>query len=593
MCGIAGIVSFKNRPFAQEALRRMSAVIAHRGPDDSGQVLLDAGLGVSALLAHRRLKIIDLSPYAHQPMCNEDQSIWLIYNGEIYNYEGLKNQLEAAGHKFKSKSDSEVIIHAYEEWGVECLSKFTGMWAFAIWDGRKKLLFAARDRIGIKPFYYFYDGSDFVFASEIKAVLEYPGVKRCLDHQSLYEYLYMGYSLDDRTWIKGVRKLMPAHYIVLEKGNLSARRYWQPRICPDYEIEEKKAEYDLRALLDESVRLMLKADVEVGMHLSGGVDSSSVVAIANSFASQKIRTYSGIFKEGLEFDESFYINEAVKKYNVANEKILITPDAFIENMKKIVWHMDEPVAGPGAYPQFFISKLINSRNVKVVLAGQGGDELFGGYPHYNSGILDNMRSSQGKAYKDYYSSKDLYFKFYLTYLRKHMGRLLSFKAKRLDKILNRDILKNIDTRQLSEKSGFYKGSFDDMAFWDINNYLPALLHVEDRLSMAFSVETRLPLLNHSLVEYALKLPFYFKINSFNFKYILRMAMKNDLPRAIFERPDKKGFPTPVKIWLNDRPLRQDIYKEIDKQLSGVFTDKQISWERLNIGLWLKIFQVSL
>jgi len=343
---------------------------------------------------------------------------------------------------------------------------------------------------------------------------------------------------------------------------------------------------------------MLRADVEVGVHLSGGIDSSSVTAIANRLSRQKIRAFSGVFEEGKEFDESNYIQQVTDKYTITDEKTLIGPDDFIENVRKIVWHMDEPIAGPGAYSQFFVSKLINSCGVKAVLGGQGGDELFGGYPYYYSGLLNSisqvMRQDAGRsAYREYYRTGDFYFKIVPAYLRRQISTLLSLRKNRLNRTLNKDILKEVNFEELQEKTGFYKGSFEDMESWDINNYLPALLQVEDRLGMAFSVETRLPFLNHRLVELALKMPFYFKINGFYSKYILRRAMKGDLPKSIFERTDKKGFPTPVKIWLKDRKLRSSVSSEVSTDVPKIFNDGEPSWEKLNIGLWLKTFKVNL
>ena len=595
MCGIYGVVNFKGKAIDRNIGERISDMLSYRGPEDSGVYRFSAE-GISAEFLHRRLKLIDLTSDAHQPMCNESGTLWLVYNGEIYNYIELKEELSARGHRFKSHSDSEVVLHAYEEWGYGCLHKFIGMWAFVIWDEQKKLLFSSRDRLGIKPLYYFYNEDSFIFASEIKAILEHPEIKRCADIQSIYEYLYLGHSLDDRTWIKGIHRLNPAHYLILDNEKLSVRNYWKAKVEPDYFLSEEDAALGLNRILRDSVRLMLRADVEAGLHLSGGIDSSSITAIAEQLSFPKLMTFSGAFHEKGGFDESRYIKEMVDRYGIVNKKIIINQDNFITDVKKIIWHMDEPIAGPGAYPQFFVSKLINSCNVKIVLGGQGGDELFGGYPRYYSGILNNISQFSrlhDKPLRRYYKARDFFLKLAPAYLRKCINGYFSLRKERLIRILNRDILKQINFQELKEKAGFYRGSFEDMQLWDINNYLPALLQVEDRLSMAFSIETRLPFLNHELVEFALRLPFYYKINSFNFKYILRRAMKNELPKSIFERTDKKGFPAPVKLWLRDNELRRQISSEIDPGLSGIFADGDMTWERLNIGLWLKIFKINL
>jgi asparagine synthase (glutamine-hydrolysing) len=594
MCGITGVYNLNKQSVDIDILDRMTDTLSHRGQDDRG-TYADKNLG----LGHRRLKIIDLTPQARQPMSNEDGKILLVYNGEIYNYIELREELVSLGHLFKSRSDSEVVIHAYEQWGEECLERFVGMWAFAVWDARTNTLFASRDRLGIKPFYYFFNGSDFIFASETKAILQRPEIKRRADMQAIYEYLYLGYSLGDKTWIEGIRKLKPGHYLILKSGGLQIRQYWQARANPDYLLSEEKASAALNGLINESVRLMLRADVEVGVHLSGGVDSSSITAVASRLSSQKIKTFSGAFEEeGCEFDESRYIKEVVDKYADVNEKINIKPDDFIANVKRIVWHMDEPSAGCGAYPQFFVSKLLHSRGIKVVLGGQGGDELFGGYPHYYSGIFDSLRRlktscNYNDAHRKYYRPGDFYLRFLPAYVRRELGRRLSLRRGRLNRTLDRDILKKIDFNGLEDQIGFYKGSLEDMQLWDINNYLPALLQVEDRLGMAFSVETRLPFLNHKMVEYALGVPFYLKLNSFNFKYILRIAMKDELPKSVFDRTDKKGFPTPIKVWLKDKDLRDAVSRENEANLPKIFVNRQPSWERLNIGLWFKTFKVSI
>lgn len=596
MCGIAGVFYPDKNDALPGLADSMAATLKHRGPDDSGVYRYASG-DISLELIHLRLKIIDLSFDAHQPMTNEDGSLWLVYNGEIYNHIDLRQELISLGHSFKSHSDSEVVIHAYEEWGEECLHKFIGMWAFAIWDERKKALFASRDRLGIKPFYYFYNKGVFIFASEIKAILEHPLVKRRADIQAIYEYLYLGYSLDDKTWIKEVFCLNPAHYLILDRGNLSLKRYWEPQIKPDYSLDQEKASLSLRKIFTESVQLMLGADVEVATHLSGGIDSSSIAAVAHRLSGGKIRAFSGVFQEGPDFDETVYINELTGKYGMLNERVTIKPDNFIENMKRIVWHMDEPVVGPGGYSQYFLSKAINLGGIKVVLGGQGGDELFGGYPYYYSGILSSIRrltkSREKYDYRQFYKTKDFWLKLAPAYLRKQASAFLSSRKKRIGRILNKEIISQVDFKELEERCAFYKGTFEDMELWDINNYLPALLQVEDRLSMAFSVETRLPFLNHNLVEFALRIPFYLKVNSLNFKYILRLALKDYLPKPIFERTDKKGFPTPIKIWLRNSGLRADINSQINSAASRLFTDKALTWEKINIGLWLQNFRINL
>jgi asparagine synthase (glutamine-hydrolysing) len=591
MCGIAGIVNLDRRKIDSELLVRMVEIISHRGPDNRGLYINDnVGLG------HRRLKIIDLSSRAAQPMSNEDNSLVITYNGEVYNYIEIRKELELRGHKFNSASDVEVVIHSYEEWGPECLQHFIGMWAFVIWDKRQKKLFASRDRLGIKPFYYFYDGATFVFASEIKSILEIPLVERRLNAQAIFEYLYLGYSLGDKTAVVNINRLNSGHFLILDERGLNTYRYWRPLANIDYSINEKDASEKILDLLEDSVRLTLRSDVEVGVYLSGGVDSSSVVATASRLSGRRLHTFSGAFGEGIEFDERPFVNQMVKMYPLHSHQIIIRPDNFLESMKKIVWHLDEPVAGPGAYPQFLVSKLIGDFKIKVVLGGQGGDELFGGYPHYYSGLLgstfadlrfNNFRSSK-------YINLSFLIKLFLSSIRREISQRLKLRKKRLLSSLDRSFLKQISIRDLEDKIGFYKGTLEDMILWDINNYLPALLQVEDRMGMAHSIETRLPLLDHRLVEYALKIPAWLKINRLNFKYILRKAVRDLLPKGIYQRRDKRGFSTPFRIWTLNSNFYDPIYEEIKPLLKGIFCRRGSPfWEKVSIGLWMKIFKIRI
>jgi len=590
MCGIAGILNLNGERVDTLALKGMTDTLSHRGPEEEGFYASgNVGLG------HRRLKIIDLSSKARQPMPNENSTIFITYNGEIYNFKEIKHELSQRGHIFKSESDTEVVLHAYEEWGVDCLKHFIGMWAFVIWDQVNRRLFAARDRLGIKPFYFFYDKERFIFASEIKAILENKDLPRYADLQSLYEYLLLGYSLGDATWFKDIRKLKPAHYLLLDNRGLVIRQYWRVEAKPEYALSEEKAASDIRELMNDSIRLMLRSDVEVGGHLSGGIDSSSIVTLASRLSAYKLNTFSGVFNEE-GFNESNFINVVADRSHINNHKIVISPDGFMETMDKIMWHLDEPVAGPGAYPQFFVSKLIREHGIKVILGGQGGDELFCGYPYYYSGIINSLLKSlsidKDRHWKKYYSSNKFYLKLILSYTRRYIANLLSLRKKRVNSILKTEVLEQINHDKIWENCGFYKGSLEDMCLWDVENYLPALLQVEDRVGMAFSIETRLPLLDHRLVEYAFRVPLNLKINSNNFKYILRKAMEGIVPESIIARTDKKGFPVPLKIWIRDKDFASS-FRKIETYSDTILRKSDnFTWERINIGLWMNKFKIK-
>jgi len=586
MCGITGIINTKRHLADTEILRKMTNSLIHRGPDGEGfYVFENVGLG------HRRLKIIDLSENAKQPMANEDNSIFITYNGEVYNYPELRRELESGGHKFRSCSDTEIVLHAYEEWGFDCLEHFIGMWAFAIWDKRKRIVFASRDRIGVKPFYYYFNGNILVFSSEIKALLDHPDIERRVNHQSIYEYLYLGYPLDGESWIKGIKQLKPAHYLVLDGENLNIKRYWSPETIINYSLDEMQAAEKLRGLINDSVKLRLRSDVEVCAHLSGGIDSASIVGIASRISQNKLKTFSGIFISGKEIPERNFIRDAVNSFQVDNQSVIINPEKFMQVMPQIIWNMDEPIAGPGVFSQYFLCDLIKKNGIKVALGGQGGDELFGGYPHYYSGILSSFRSSLGRNRK--YISPKFLIKLLYSSVRREIGTMLSLRQKRLTKILNKDFLNKIDLSHARSNSGFYKGSLEEMILWDFENYLPALLHVEDRISMAFSIETRLPLLDHRIAEYALRLPGYLKINNFNSKYILREAVKDILPETILKRRSKAGFVPPLKIWLKNNKWNAQIKNSLSRYIETLFVSRNLSWEKINIALWLKIFKISL
>lgn len=591
MCGICGLINFSNRPVDTKLLGRMTDMLSHRGPDGRG-VYTNKNFG----LGHRRLKIIDLTEKAAQPMSTGNGDAVITYNGEIYNYKEIRQELVQRGHIFKSESDTEVVLAAYKEWGVDCLKKFIGMWAFCIWDRGDNAFFIARDRLGVKPLYYFYDTDTFIFASEIKSILESPGLKRRMNCQAIYEYLYIGYPLGDKTWFRDIMKIPPGCYLVVKNGKTVIKRYWDISPEVNCSINERYAKQRIKDLIESSVNLRLRSDVEVGAHLSGGIDSSLVVGTACNSIMNPIHTFSGFFKEAGCYDERHFIKEVLNRYpHIIHHEIAVDKENFTSTMKKIVWHMDEPVAGPGAYPQFYVSKLVHDNSIKVILGGQGGDELFGGYPYYYSGIPNSMTDLLRRDIGLFFAclGRSPYARSLLCYARREIANGIDIRRKFLNENLSKDFLRHVNFDYIRDNSGFYKGSVEEMMNWDIKNYLAALLQVEDRVSMAFSIETRLPLLDHRLVELAASIPFYLKINKNRYKFILREAVKDVLPLSVYNREDKKGFPTPYKLWISDKIFYETLKKTIDVDSDRVFKRKAaLSWERLNVELWMEIFKAE-
>lgn len=380
MCGIAGFVQARLDPGSEAILRRMTDVLRHRGPDDSG-VWLDG----AAALGHRRLSIIDLAG-GHQPMANEDGSAQIVFNGEIFNHAGLRPALEAAGHRYGSHCDTETILHSWEEHGAGCVTALRGMFAFAIWDRKANTLFCARDRLGIKPFYYFWDGSLFAFASEIKGLLEHPAIAARFDEPLLAEYLSFGYISDERTLFRNIRKLMPGHHLTVDfsdegRPRLSIGRYWDvpapenAEACPDAEwIAE------CRDRLEETVRMRLMSDVPLGMFLSGGVDSSAIAALMKRMVSGPLETFSVGYRE-TEYSELDYARQVATSLGTDHREVTIGMEEFFDALPRLIWHEDEPIVWPSSVSLYFVSRLAAER-VKVVLTGEGSDELFGGYARY-------------------------------------------------------------------------------------------------------------------------------------------------------------------------------------------------------------------
>lgn len=560
MCGIAGIIDINDDLPDHTLLERMGDIIAHRGPDDSG-IYLEHGIG----LIHRRLSIIDLSPKGHQPMCNEDGTIWIVFNGEIYNYAQLTVSLSNCGHMFKSNTDTEVIIHAYEQFGIECVQHLNGMFAFALWDSRNKRLFAARDRLGIKPLYYYYNGKQLIFGSEIKAILCCPNVQSVPNLDAIKQYLLFGHSYDDSTWYTGIRKLEPGSYLVLEHGELTLHKYWDVIFDIDYSRSSELFEEELQTILADSVRLHFRSDVPVGAYLSGGIDSSSIVALIANESKESMHTFSSAYSEGKEYDERKYINIVSKKFSTQHHEVIPSYVDIPNLLKRIIWHLDEPVIGAAVLPMYRVCEMVASSGVKVVNGGQGADELFGGYPPYFAlaarNLLDGIlgRGELGPIMEyaqipQYLVKGGVFNRLWnrITPNGVQMSWLKGTNNIRDSQIEHLQFVKDLQP---------YLQPLEMASYLQIKNYLPGLLHQEDRMSMAWSVESRVPFLDYRIVELAAKIPSWLKVRNGTSKYILRRAMRGITPSAILERKDKKGYPVPTSKWFN-RELRAYIKKTL-------------------------------
>jgi asparagine synthase (glutamine-hydrolysing) len=568
MCGIGGLFDLQRRPCddLDAALHTINEVQRHRGPDGSG-VWRHADKHVG--LAHRRLSIIDLGA-GHQPM-EDGSGNWIAFNGEIYNYLELREELGT--HHFRTHSDTEVILQAYRRWGVDCVEHLRGMFAFALWDEREQRLFCARDRFGIKPFYYAVVDDRFVFASEIKALLPFLH-EVAVDEAGLTDYLTFQFCLNGKTMFKGVRELPPAHTVTVTPGRVDERRYWNVHYRLDFDHTPQYFENRLHELLDDSVDVHLRSDVPVGAYLSGGLDSSLVSALAADRKQTPIAVFNGKFTEGPEFDESHYARVLAEERGLELHEIPITVDDLTTHLRDIIYHLDQPVAGPGSFPQYMVSRYAGKHR-KVVLGGQGGDEIFGGYARYLiayfeqciRGAIDGTMNN-GKFVVTYESIIPN-----LSVLQAYKPLLKTFfangmfedLANRYFRLVNRapELTDEVDWKALKDHSpleGFLSifrapnvessSYFDAMTHFDLKTLLPALLHVEDRVSMAHGLESRVPLLDHPLVEFAGSIPADVKFRDGRLKHLLKEAARKSLPTAIVDRKDKMGFPVPLTQWLN-------------------------------------------
>ena len=631
MCGINGIAfsTRAGRTVDPGLLERMRDVLVHRGPDDAG-LFVDGAIG----LAMRRLSIVDVAS-GHQPMTNEDGTLHIVYNGEIYNHADYREGLEARGHSYHTHCDTETILHLYEEEGAKVVDSLRGMFAFAIWDQRKRELFIARDRLGVKPLYYVLtdDGSLF-FASEIKSLLAAQAVIPRINFTALPDYLANHATSGEQTLFSGVKRLLPGHSLTWRDGKIEIQKYWDISFLPGAESPRKTdAEYidEWRELFRTSVRLRLMADVPLGMFLSGGIDSSAIAAMMSGMVSEPIKTFSVAF-EDREANELEYARLVARTFKTDHHEVVVSPDEFFAALPKLVWHEDEPIAHLASVPLYFVSRLAE-KHVKVVLTGEGSDEMLAGYyryrktvynlsfgQKYNSLTTDSMRSGvrnaiarldkgsrvRQKLSRTFLSRpadiESLYFDNFAVFPRVMQSELLASST--LERTAPNDPY--TDIRNYAAQTDA-ETLLDKLLYVDMKTYLHELLMKQDQMSMAASVESRVPFLDHKLVEFTARLPTRLKLRGWTTKYILRESMKSILPSSIISRP-KMGFPVPFGRWirgpfrsvideyvLGERSLGRGIFDPtfvrnlVDRHQSGLEDHSERLWALMNFEIWQRRF----
>jgi asparagine synthase (glutamine-hydrolysing) len=566
MCGICGILHLNGRPVDPGLLRRMTAVLRHRGPDDEG-FFVENGLG----LGFRRLSIIDLTG-GHQPMSNEDQTVTVVFNGEIYNFVELRTDLQHQGHTFRTSSDTEVIVHGFEAWDDDVVHHLNGMFAFAVWDRRRRKLLLARDRLGIKPLFYALKSDTLAFASEIKSLLLLPGFDQAVSDRGVFEYFSHHFIPGSGTIYQNIQKLKPGALLTVADRQVKIRTYWRSVVAPDPERTLKDWCQELRQRLRDAVRLQLVADVPLGVFLSGGLDSSAVTAAMAGLGRKEIRTFNVSF-EVAKYDETRFAELVSQHLGTAHETFQITAEAT-DLLPKLLWHLDEPLADATIIPTYLLSGATR-RRVKVALSGEGGDELFGGYTHYQGMQLNRWLSvlprwcrrglAAGTRHLPTGGSPRL------GYLEHRLERIASTSLFPLFQGYTRKVAFFTPEEQQRLFSQDFQRQVADLPylphFWaipqaypeldpiaqanlaDLSVFLPDSLLVKvDRMSMACSLEVRVPLLDHTLVEFALTIPIDLKVKGMHTKHLLREALAPWLPPSILNRP-KRGFNPPVEFWL--------------------------------------------
>jgi len=630
MCGICGIAIPKqlNRRVSESRLVAMRDTLTHRGPDDAG-LYLDGGVG----LGHRRLSIVDLGG-GHQPMANEDGSIWIVFNGEIYNHRDLRPGLEERGHRYRTVSDTETIIHLYEELGEPAVERLSGMFAFAVWDSSRRELLLARDRLGIKPLYYALDGDGALyFASEIKALVEARAVAPEINYSALPDYLANHAPSGEETLFRGVKRLLPGHTLTWRDGQVEIRKYWDMSFAQNGHsvVSDRDAIEQWTELFREAVRSHLMADVPLGVFLSGGIDSSAIAAMMSEMTTEPIKTFSVGFAER-EANELEYARMVARAFDTDHHEVIVSAADFFAVMPRLIWHEDEPLGHLASVPLYFVSELA-AGHVKVVLTGEGSDELMAGYYRYwktlynlslgaryhgwtpaplrraaRVGIacLPDGSSLRRRLSQTFLALKpdveSLYLDNFAVFSRAQQFRLLTPEAKEHSGALDPYAV----TRQRFAQSDATT-TLNRLLYADTKTYLHELLMKQDQMSMAASLESRVPFLDHTLVEFTARLPERMKLRRLTTKYVLRRSMKGVLPEPILTRR-KMGFPVPVGAWfrgayrsviddyaLSARSLDRGIFDPafvralVAEHQSGARDHSQRLWSLVNFEMWARQF----
>jgi len=668
VCGIAGVVDLHKGVHGRH-IQSMTESLRHRGPDDEGYVLANvraghfiacAGAdtvvnlhlpsvaeqedtGFNLALGHRRLSILDLSAAGHGPMPYLDGALWITYNGEVYNYLELRGELTGKGYTFYTGTDAEVVLAAYAEWGPTCLSRFNGMFAFALWDSRRHQLFCARDRFGIKPFHYYWNGQLFAFASEIKALLLHPNIPKRPNNAIVYDYLALG-SLDhtDETFIEGIKRLLPSYYLLfdLDRGGLEIQRWWDVSVNPSLNsgtpADDREFVLQFRDLLTDAVRLRLRSDVPIGTCLSGGLDSSGIVATVNrllleegavprELVGERQKTFSACFDDP-DIDEQLYIRQVVDYIGTESNQVFPQGEGGLwQELERLVWHQEEPFGSTSIYSQWNVMRLARQNGVTVLLDGQGADELLAGYHYYfgpylaqtmrargfwamlQSGQAISTATGQSMAFVlglGLYNS--------LPSIAQRVILNLGNTRLRTNPTVPESMLNPSFERQFAERrtvQGKHLGyhNLAERLYQDVFVHsLPALLRYEDRNSMAFSLETRVPFLDHRLVEVCFSLPASQRIRNGWTKWVLRQATEDILPEPVRWRRDKLGFATPEGQWLREGAgwiqslfnqsqvlsasyLRLPVIQQFQRLPDKGQTNITALWRIVNLEVWLRAF----
>ncbi len=624
MCGICGKFNYQTKaPVDKTLLESMCDVMRHRGPDELG-VYNKGPIG----LGHCRLSIIDLET-GHQPMCNEDKTCWIVYNGETYNFQQLRQELQDKGHRFRTKSDTEVILHLYEEEGTACVNRLRGMFALALWDSRHNRLFLARDRLGQKPLVYAQTPDGLIFASEIKSLLKDPRITPEVDLTALHHYLTYQYVPSPHTMFKGIHKLPPAHTLVYQDGNIKIERYWNLQFKYDNLSEQEYME-ELWRLLNEATRLRLISDVPLGAFLSGGIDSSAVVGIMAQHSNRPVKTFSiGFEEEG--FNELEHARTVARHFNTEHQEFIVKPNA-LEILPKLIWHYNEPFADPSAIPSYYVAKMAR-RHVTVALNGDAGDEQFAGYGRYiaerqailynkipgaiRKGLIEPLTGLLPQTGREQ-ALPDKLRRFISTisspFGKRYLQLICAFNNRQKESIYSPDLIKllkchdSLDRIQQLYDKAPTPDPMSSALYVDIMTYLPDDLLVKiDIATMANSLEGRSPFLDHKLMEFSATIPWQLKLKGNNTKYLLRKTLSKLLPPEILNRK-KAGFAVPISRWLRHdlRDFARQTLLDGSFTKRGYFKQEMISklfkqhqtghydhgfrlWTLLNLELWHQTF----